>query len=83
MTNATPSHSKDRRDKQADNKRGARLILEYSGMAARYLAVLGLSVWAGLKADQLIPGKLPVLVWVLPLLCVVGLVVKAIRDTSK
>ena len=63
--------------------KGARLLLEYSGLAAKYLVVLGMSAWAGLKADQLISLNFPLLVWLLPLLCVVGLVVKAVLDTSK
>ena len=83
MTNDTPSHSKRPGKDRTGNAKGARLLIEYSGLAAKYLAVSGFSVWAGLRLDRLIPGEIPLLVWILPLLCVVGLVVKAIRDTSK
>ena len=83
MTNVTPSHSKQPGKQGPGSGKGARLIMEYTGLAARYLAVLGLSVWAGLKVDRLLHTNFPVLVWVLPLFCIVGLVVKAIRDTSK
>lgn len=83
MTKGMPSPSKRRSDPGSGNARGARLLLEYTGLAAKYLAILGLSVWAGLKIDRMIPGEWPLLVWLLPMVCVVGLVVKAVRDTSK
>jgi len=83
MTSDTPSPSKNRRDAGPGDRRGSRLLLEYTGLAARYLAILGSSVWAGLKIDRMIPGEWPLLVWLLPMTCVVGLVFKAVRDTSK
>jgi hypothetical protein len=83
MTKGMPSPSKRRSDPGSGNARGARLLLEYTGTAAKYLAILGFSVWAGLKIDRMIPGEWPLLVWLLPMVCVVGLVVKAVRDTSK
>jgi len=83
MTNDTPSHSKRPLKQRPVDHKGARLLLEYTGMAAKYLVVLGISVWAGFKADQLISFDFPLFVWLLPFLCVVGLVIKAVLDTSK
>jgi hypothetical protein len=52
-------------------------------MAARFLAVIGLLVYLGLKADSLIGTRFPIFVWMLPLLGILGLVVKAVVDTDK
>ena len=83
MTNDTPSHSKRTAHRGSGDSKGSRLILEYSGLAAKYLVVLGISVWAGLKLDLMIAVRFPLLVWLLPLLCIIGLIVKAVLDTSK
>jgi hypothetical protein len=83
MTNDTPSHSKRTAHRKTGDPKGARLILEYSGLAAKYLVVLGISVWTGLKLDLMIHISFPLFVWLLPLLCIVGLLVKAVFDTSK
>jgi hypothetical protein len=60
-----------------------RLLLQYTGMAARFLAVIGILAYLGLRGDSLIDVGFPVLVWVLPLTGIVGLVVKAVVDTGK
>jgi hypothetical protein len=45
---------------------------------------LGLaSGFVGLKLDQRFHFSIPILVWALPLLVLVGMMTKAIRDTSK
>lgn len=52
-------------------------------MAARFLAVIGLLAFLGLKADRFLEWRFPILVWLLPLAGIVGLVVKAVVDTDK
>lgn len=52
-------------------------------MGAQVLASLGLAVFIGLKLDNRLGASFPVLVWVLPLLVIIGLIVKIIKDTSK
>ena len=63
-----------------DNKR---LLLQYAGLGAQLLVLLGLAVFAGLKLDQKFRFSFPILVWALPLLVLIGMMTKAIRDTSK
>jgi hypothetical protein len=58
------------------------LLLYYSGMAAQFLVVIGLMVFIGLKADEYLKVSFPIFVWLLPLLIIAGLIIKAIRDTS-
>ena len=61
----------------------SRLLLQYAGLGAQLLVSLGLAVFVGLKLDQRFRFSIPVLVWVLPLLVLIAMVVKAIRDTSR
>ncbi len=58
-------------------------IWKYAGMATQFLAGLGLGVFIGIKADKWLHFKVPVLVWLLPLLIITGVIVKIIKDTSK
>jgi hypothetical protein len=51
-------------------------------MAAQFLVVIGLMVFIGLKADEYLKVSFPIFVWLLPLLIIAGLIIKAIRDTS-
>jgi hypothetical protein len=52
-------------------------------MAAQFLVVIGLMVFAGLKLDNYLRVSFPVFVWLLPLVIIAGLIFKAVRDTSK
>jgi len=63
-----------------DNKT---LLLQYAGLGAQLIVMLGLAIFAGLKLDQKFHFSFPVLVLVLPLLVLIGMIAKAIRDTSR
>ena len=56
--------------------------MQYAGMATQFLVVIGITVYAGLKADQWLHWKLPVWVWVLPLLAIIGMIYGIIRGIS-
>lgn len=58
------------------------LLWKYAGLATQLIIALGLSVWLGIKADGWLDFKSPVLVWVLPLLIIIALIIKAVKDTS-
>jgi hypothetical protein len=75
-----PSPNKEKRKGSADNKQ---LLLQYAGMATQFLTAIGLAVWIGLKADYWFSLSIPVLVWLLPLIVIAGMIIKAVRDTSK
>ena len=60
-----------------------RLLLQYAGLGAQLLVSLGLAVFVGLKLDQWFRFSFPVLVWALPLLVLIGILIKVIRDTSR
>ena len=58
-------------------------LLRYASMGTQMLVALGLGVFLGLKADQWIRLGFPLLIWLLPLLILVGLFYQLARETSK
>ena len=74
------SQNKDEEDRK---KFGDNLLLRYAGMAFQFLVVIGITVYAGYKADQWLALAFPVFVWLLPLIVITGLIIKVVRDTSK
>ncbi len=68
--------------KEKQSQRNDRLLLTYAGMAFQILISLLLSVYAGSWLDKWLKLGWPLLVWVLPLMVVVALMVKVIKDTS-
>lgn len=73
-----PNKTSDKKGQPVKN-----LLLHYSGMAAQFLVAIGLVVFAGLKVDNYLGVSFPVFVWLLPLMVITGLIIKALRDTSK
>jgi undecaprenyl pyrophosphate phosphatase UppP len=69
--------------RQPDKPSGNNILLRYAGMGAQILVSLGLAVFIGLKVDAWIRTPFPILVWVLPLLVIIGMIIKTIKDTSK
>jgi hypothetical protein len=51
-------------------------------MATQFLVVIGITVYAGLKTDQWLNWAMPIWVWVLPLLAIVGMIYGIIRRIS-
>jgi len=60
-----------------------KLLYQYAGFAFQLLAALGIAVFAGLKLDAWIKPGIPVFTWLLPLLVLIGLIIKAVKDTSE
>lgn len=58
-------------------------LMRYAGLASQLFAALGISVWAGYKADQWWQTPIPLLVWLLPFVVLCLLIYKLIKDTSK
>ena len=61
----------------------SKLLLQYAGLGAQLVVLLGLAVFAGIKLDQKFHFSFPILVWALPLLVLIAMITKAIRDTSR
>ncbi len=58
------------------------ILLKYPGLGAQVCLAVVLSVFAGLKADKWAKTSFPLFAWVLPLLVIVALIVKLIKDTT-
>ena len=59
------------------------LLWQYAGLATQLLVGLGLMLWLGEKLDRYFGWQSPYLVWILPLLLVLGVLMKVLKDTSK
>lgn len=57
--------------------------MQYAGMAAQILTGLGLTTWAGMWIDKKRNSTKPLFTWLLPLVLLIGFLVKAVKDTSK
>jgi hypothetical protein len=58
------------------------LLLQYAGLAMQLLVSLLAAVWVGDWVDKKMNTKIPLLLWILPLLVIIGMIIKAIKDTS-
>ena len=57
-------------------------LLRYAGLATQFLIGIGLMVFGGLKADEYFKFGMPLLVWILPLLLIISVIIKIIKETS-
>lgn len=57
-------------------------MIRYAGLASQYLVMLALSVWLGIRTDTWLGWGFPLCVWAFPMAAVIGLIVKAVIDTS-
>ena len=57
--------------------------MQYAGLAMQFLVSIALGVFIGIKGDEWLNISFPLLVWLLPLLLIIGIIVKIIKDTSR
>ena len=66
-----------------DKKKGDNSLLwKYAGFATQLTVALGIAVYGGMKLDSLLEFKKPIIVWVLPLVIIIVLIYKVIKDTA-
>ncbi|MDE3124211.1 MAG: hypothetical protein KGK14_01745 [Bacteroidota bacterium] len=63
-----------------DNKK---LLLQYAALTGELIVAIGIAVFVGWWLDSKISLSFPILVWLLPLLIIIALIIKVIKDTSK
>jgi F0F1-type ATP synthase assembly protein I len=68
---------------QHNKDAGNKFLLQYTGLAAQFIAGICVAGYAGLKADEYLKTKIPVFVWILPVIVIIAMLVKIIKDTSK
>jgi hypothetical protein len=59
------------------------ILIKYSGMATQLLVGLGLTTWLGNFIDKKNSFKKPIFTWILPLVFLIGFLIKLIKDTNK
>lgn len=57
-------------------------LMRYAGLGTQILVSLGIAVFAGYKIDKWLKIPLPLLVWLLPLVVLIGIIYKLIKETS-
>jgi hypothetical protein len=65
------------------NKTGNSDLLRYAGLGMQLFVALGLAVFGGLKGDNWLNGGKPLLVWIFPLVVIIAMIYKLVKDTSK
>jgi hypothetical protein len=57
-------------------------LMRYAGLGSQILVSLGMAVFAGYKIDKWLKIPLPLLVWLLPLIVLIAILYKLIKETS-
>jgi hypothetical protein len=70
------------KEKQQQQKSTQNDLLKYAGLGSQILVSLGIAVFVGYKIDRWLKIPLPLLVWLLPLVVLIGMIVKLIKETS-
>ena len=65
-----------------NKKNDPSLLWKYAGLGTQFLVGIGISVYAGKKLDERLATGMPLAVWVLPLLLIVAVIYKIIKDTA-
>jgi hypothetical protein len=73
---------KQNQQQQQQQKSSQTDLLRYAGLGSQILVSLGIAVFAGYKLDKWLKIPLPLLVWLLPLIVLIGMIYKLIKETS-
>jgi hypothetical protein len=57
-------------------------ILQYAGLATQFAIAISLAVFIGIKVDKWMALKTPMLTWILPLVFIVTIIYKIVKDTT-
>ena len=57
-------------------------LLKYAGLATQFAIAISLAVFIGIKIDKSMTLKNPMLVWILPLLFIIVIILKIVKDTA-
>ena len=79
MLNSPPGNSGDSNNKQGNRRE----LYRYASLSSQVVASVGLSIFIGIKADKWVSLSFPLFSWALPLLVIVVLIIKLIKETSR
>jgi hypothetical protein len=69
--------------RQPPNKNNYSDLFRYASLGTQIFVALGLAVFIGLKVDRWLKISAPLLVLVLPVIVLVGIIYKIVKETSK
>ncbi|HTI94416.1 MAG TPA: hypothetical protein VL727_27670 [Puia sp.] len=81
MQNSPPDKGGDESGSRRSG--GRRELLRYAGLSSEVAASIAIAVLLGIKADKWLKVSFPILSWCLPLLVIVVLIIKLIKDSSR
>lgn len=58
-------------------------LSKYAGLGAQLFLTMLIALFAGMKTDSWVGFKKPLLIWILPLLVILGTLIKIIIETNK
>lgn len=58
-------------------------LMQYAGLATQILVGLGFTIWLGSIIDKQQKNENPLFSWILPIILLLGLLIKIVKDTSK
>jgi hypothetical protein len=58
-------------------------LYRYASLSGQVAASVGLSLFLGIKADKWLHGSFPIFSWALPLLVIVVLIIKLVKESSR
>jgi Na+/glutamate symporter len=64
-----------------NNKKNTSL-LKYAGLATQFFVGIGLCVFGGTYLDKWMKFTIPIAAWILPLLFIIAVIIRIIKDTS-
>jgi hypothetical protein len=80
MQNSPPDKEGDKSGPRESG--GRRELLRYAGLSSQVAGSIAIAVLLGIKADKWLKVSFPILSWCLPLLVIVVLIIKLIKDSS-
>lgn len=70
-------------DDEYKSNTGRNQLWQYAGIGGQIFVSLGIGVFLGLKLDEWVKFKIPLFIWILPLLILIAMIVRLIKATSK
>ena len=67
----------------SSQNRSSRSVWKYAGLTTQLFAAIGLTMYGGWYIDKWLSLKMPIAIWVLPLLTIIGIIIKIIMDTNR
>ena len=64
------------------NKPDNSQLWKYAGLVMQFFISIGIAVFVGIKLDGWMNAKIPLLAWILPLLVILSIIIKIMKDTS-